>query len=203
MPSLVRYHTAVPKRLLGISYNITNDDRATSAQEPMPSGRQSRIEHRYHTAVPTRQVHKSIRASDEQHHKYTRALLEGSLTYRGTEMSCQSVVYLVVYNRHVFNWPTERRQFSDILLGISYPVHVCVPPLYVMFSSFCDPCRIFRYPNIPAVETTSVLLGNCLLGISNISRYTDLLSICRLSCSVTTDILFIGQQSVVSSLTAC
>ena len=32
----------------------------------MPSGRQSSSEYRYHTAVPTRQVHKSMRARDER-----------------------------------------------------------------------------------------------------------------------------------------
>ena len=41
--------------------------------------------------------------------------------FRGTEISSQSVVYLVANNRHVFRWPTERRQLSDRLLGISYP----------------------------------------------------------------------------------
>ena len=71
MPSLVRYHTAVPKCLLGIS-SMTSDGRASSAQEHiMPSGRQSRNEYRYHTAVPTRQAHESMRARDEQHHKHT------------------------------------------------------------------------------------------------------------------------------------
>ena len=93
MPSLVRYHTAVPNRLLGISYNVTSDiperqvhksilclqggrtgtsiDRASSAQENMPSWRLSRNEHRYHTAVSTRLiiVPKSMGARDEQHHK--------------------------------------------------------------------------------------------------------------------------------------
>ena len=62
MPSLVRCHTAVPKRLLAIS-NMTSDGRASSALliEHMPSGRQSRNEYRYHTAVPTRQIHKQGR----------------------------------------------------------------------------------------------------------------------------------------------
>ena len=38
-----------------------------------------------------------------------------------TEISCQSVVHLVVNNRHVFHWPAESRQLSARLLGISYP----------------------------------------------------------------------------------
>ena len=44
---------------------------------------------------------------------------------------------------------------------------------------------------------------SCLSGISDISRYRDLLSICRLPCtwSETTEMFFVGQQSVVSSLT--
>ena len=112
MPSLVRYHTAVPKLLLGISY-MTSDGRAPSAQEHTPSGRMSRNEYRYtsaprrystllgilydkrvkcnehmssgrhgrnesryNIAVPTRQVHKSMRARKEQDHEYTRAFLE-------------------------------------------------------------------------------------------------------------------------------
>ena len=58
---------------------MTSDGRASSAQEHiMPPGRQSRDEYRYHTDVPTRQVHKSMRARDEQHHKdSTRAFLAG------------------------------------------------------------------------------------------------------------------------------
>ena len=39
--------------------------------------------------------------------------------------------------------------------GSLIPAHVSVPPQCVMFSSFCDPRRIFRYSNNPAVENTS------------------------------------------------
>ena len=52
---------------------MTSDGRASSVQEHiMPSGRQSSSEYTYHTAVPTRQVHKSIRARLEQHHTGTQ-----------------------------------------------------------------------------------------------------------------------------------
>ena len=81
MPSLDRYLTAVQKHLLGISYDMTSDDRASSAQERMPSGRQSRNEYIYIYIY----MHKSIslqvgRAGTSiytillfQHDKYTRA----------------------------------------------------------------------------------------------------------------------------------
>ena len=95
MPSLVRYHAAAPKRLLGISYNnMTSDGRASSAQEEhTPSGRQSRKEYRHHTAVvPTRQLiteeeNASARRATPQN-KHTRAFLEVSLIFRGKEISC-------------------------------------------------------------------------------------------------------------------
>ena len=108
------------------------------------------------------QVHKGIRLQGGragrsidttllfQHDKYTiaceratsnttntqeRTSLEGSLIFRGTEVSYQSVIYLVVNNRHVFNWATERRQLSDRLLGISYPrLGLCASSLcHVLF----------------------------------------------------------------------
>ena len=62
-----------------------------------------------------------MRARDEQHHKYTRAFFRGSRIFRATEISCQYVLYLVVNNRHIFHWPTERQQLFHRLLGISYP----------------------------------------------------------------------------------
>ena len=99
MPSLVRHHTAVPKRFLGISY-VTSDGRASSAQEHMQPGRQSWNEYRYHTVVPTSQLHKSMRARDEQHHKHTtrRAFLEYDRA-RGSKKlkTLQSIFYYFAF----------------------------------------------------------------------------------------------------------
>ena len=101
----------------------TSIDRASSAQkEHMPSGRQSRNEYRY---VP-------YRCSNTR-----RVFLEGSrIFFCGTVISCQSVVcYLAVNNRrHVFHWPTDRRQLSGRLLGISYPrACLCASSLFNVF----------------------------------------------------------------------
>ena len=104
------------------------------------------------------------------------------------------------------DWPTERRQLSHACWGSLIPIHVGVPPhcVHVVFSSFCNPRRIFRSQNDnPAVENTSEMLTlqNCLLGISDISRYRAR-SLVNLSF-ISTGMFFTGQQSVVSFLASC
>ena len=74
------------------------------------------------------------------------------------------------------------RQLSDRLLGISYPRScLCASSLCNVFFISRSLSHISVLKINPVVKNTSEMLSlrNCLLGIFNISRYRDLLSICR------------------------
>ena len=160
MLSLVIYHTAAPKRLLGISY-MTSDGRASSAAYAFRATEQERVYIPYccsHTRS-TQQEHASARRATT-----TPQILE-SIHWGISNISRYSDLLSIcrlkpcskVNNRrHVFRWPTERRQLSDRLLVISHRSCYCASSYCVIFSSFSDPPRIFRYwNNNLAVENTS------------------------------------------------
>ena len=95
MPSLVRYHTDVPQRLLGVFY-MTSDGRASSAQEHMPSGRQSRNEatEQERVKIDPRRIFRYPKTPLLEIHRKFRCCgtaCWGPLIFRSIEISSQPV----------------------------------------------------------------------------------------------------------------